>query len=208
MAECTVSLTPGADIQAHIAANAVICLAPGRYPGVLRVDVPVTIQASGGAILDAAGRGVVMHIAEHGIQVQLSGLTFTGGDAEFGAGLLVDSHGEVALDDCRFEGNTRGRGGGAAIGASRGRLLLRNVRAADDQDVVFTGVAQAAGDGVRLDAPLNVRDGAKVALKGGVVKHVTLRGTTTRQPELVLEDVQTGTVENHPTVPGRVVVRP
>ena len=74
--------------------------------------------------------------------------------------------------------------------------------------MVFTGVAQAAGGGVQLRAPLSVRDGVNVALKGGVVNHVPLRRTNTRRPELVLEDVQTGTVENHPTDPGRVVVRP
>ena len=208
MSDCTVSLTAGADIQPHIAPDAVICLAPGRYPGALRVAVPVTIQASSGATLDAEGKGPVVHITQNGIQVRLSGLTFTGGDAEFGAGLLVDAYGEVALDRCRFEGNTRGDGGGAAIGALRGRLLLRDVETSSGQDVVLDGVTEAAGEQLRLTAPLHVRDGAKVALRGGAVAEVHVRGTTTRKPELVLDGVDTGTVDNHATVPGVVRTLP
>ncbi|HCH62268.1 MAG: hypothetical protein CL927_15440 [Deltaproteobacteria bacterium] len=208
MSECTVSLPAGTDIQPHITPNAVICLAPGRYPGALRVDVPVTIQASSGATLDAGGRGPVLHVAEHGIRVRLAGLTITGGDAEFGAGLLVDTHGEVSLDDCEFVGNTPGRGGGAAIGATHGRLWMRNVRTAGAQDVVFGGVAHVAGESAQLRSDVGIRDGARVALRGGSVGQLTVRGTTTRQPEVVLEGVQTGTIENHPTVPGTIIVRP
>jgi hypothetical protein len=202
MNHCTVSLTAGAEIQSHLKPDAVICLAPGRYTGPLRVSVPVTIQASDGATLDAEGKGPVVHVVEDGIQVRLSGLTITGGDAEFGAGLLLDAYGEVSLSDCRFEGNIRGSGGGAAIGAIRGRLLLKNVRTADTQDMVLGGVTEAAGEHLSLGATLSIRDGAKVALRGGEVSRVTVRGTTTRKPELVLEDVKTGSIENHPTVPG------
>jgi len=208
MADCTVSLSPGADIQPHIAAGAVICLAPGHYPGALRIDVPVTMQASGGATLDAGGKGPVVHVTQNGIQVRISGVTLTGGAAEFGAGLLVDAYAEVALDDVSFEGNEPGQGGGAAIGAIRGRLLMRDVRASGNQDVVLDGVTEAAGDSVQLTGGLAVRDGAKVAFKGGTLGTVNVRGTTTRQPELVLEGVDAGQVTNHPTVPGVVRTQP
>lgn len=204
MAECTVSLTPGAAIQPHIQPDAVICLAPGRYPGTLRIEVPVTIQASSGATLDAEGRGPVVHIAANGVQARISGITFTGGASELGAGLLLDAWGEVSLQDCRFEGNERGQGGGAAIGAIRGRLLLKDVASAPGQDVVLDGVTEAAGESLNLSGPLHIRDGAKVALRGGSVQSVQIRGTTTRKPELVLHGVDAPRIENHPTVPGVV----
>ena len=208
MADCTVSLTAGADIQPHLTAGAVVCLAPGRYPGALRVEVPVTLQASDGATLDAQGRGPVVHVAANGIQVRLQGLTLTGGAAEFGAGLLVDAYAEVAVDGCTLDGNEPGQGGGAGIGALRGRLLLRDVQARSRQDVVLDGVAEVAGEDVQLAGTLHVRDGARVALQGGRIHAVSVRGTTTRQPELVLEGVETGSVTNDPTVPGVVRTRP
>jgi len=202
VSDCTVTLSPGTDIQPHIQPDAVICLGAGRYPGALRIEVPVTLQADAGAVLDAEGRGPVVHVAKNGIRVRLRGLTLSGGAADFGAGVLVDSYAEVALDDCALEGNERGRGGGAGLGAIRGRLLVRNLSAAADQDVVLDGVTEAAFESSTVAGSLSVRDGAKVAVRGGQVGRISLRGTTTRKPELVLDGVDTPPVDNHPTVPG------
>ncbi len=207
MAECTVSLTAGADIQPHIAPDAVICLAPGRYPGALRISVPVTIDASSGATLDAEGKGPVIHVVQNGIQVRLRGVTLTGGSAEFGAGLLVDAYAEVALERVVLADNLGGEGGGAGIGAIRGRLLMNAVEAGSAQDIVLDGVTEAVSEAGTFSA-LHVRDGAKVAVRGGSIQAVEVRGTTTRKPELVLQGVQTGSVTNHPTVPGVIDTRP
>ena len=200
--DCTVTLSPGTDIQPHIQADAVICLAAGRYPGALRIEVPVTLQADQGAVLDAEGKGPVIHVAQNGIEVRLRGLTLSGGASEFGAGLLVDTYAEVAVDRCTLRGNEGGQGGAAGLGAMRGRLLVRQLKADPDQDIVLGGRAEAAIEASTLPGALSVRDGAKVGIRGGQVGPIDLRGTTSRKPELVLEGVDTGVVDNHPTVPG------
>ena len=208
MSDCTVTLSPGTDIQPHIEADAVICLAAGRYPGPLRVEVPVTVQAESGAVLDAEGKGPVIHIARNGIRVRLRGLTLSGGSADFGSGVLVDSYAEVLMDDCTLERNERGRGGAAGLGAIRGRLMVRNLTAAADQDIVLDGTTEAAIESSTLGGRLAVLDGAKVGIRGGSVGPVELRGTTTRRPELVLDTVETPLVENHPSVPGKLRTSP
>jgi hypothetical protein len=190
------------DIQPHIQTDAVICLQAGHYPGPLRIEVPVTLLAEHGAVLDAQGKGPVVHVAQNGIQVRLRGLTLTGGSAEFGAGLLVDTYAEVSVHSCTLRGNERGRGGAAGLGAVRGHLLVRQLKADADQDIVLSGRAEAAIEASTLAGALSVRDGAKVGIRGGAVGPIDVRGTTSRKPELVLEGVDTGAVDNHPTVPG------
>jgi len=202
VADCTVTLSPGTDIQPHIQPEAVICLSAGRYPGALRIEVPVTLQADAGAVLDAEGKGPVVHVAKHGIQVKLRGLTLSGGAADFGAGVLVDSYAEVVVDNCVLSGNERGRGGAAGLGAVRGRLMVHQLTADADQDVILDGMTEAAFEASHLSGALSVRDGAKVGIRGGSVGQIDLRGTTSRKPELVLQGVDTPAVDNHPTTPG------
>ncbi len=202
---CTARVAPGAPIQPHLVDGAVVCLAPGVHPGGLRVTASVDIIGEPGAVLDGGGRAPVVHVAANGIELRLQGLELRNGYAEFGAGLRVDAYAQVAIENCVVRDNIAGQGKGVGIGMARGRLLAKGLRTGPGSDLFFDVVAEGALEDAVLDGGLHVRDGAKVALRGGsVAAPLTVAGTTTRRPQLVLEGVTAPAVDNHAQLPGTV----
>jgi hypothetical protein len=202
---CTVRVEPGQPLQAVLTEGAVVCLAPGVHQGGLRVEVSVDLLGEPGAVLDGGGRGPVVHVAANGVELRMRGLELRNGAAEFGSGMLVDAYAQVVLEDCGFSANAVGQGRGAAIGMARGRLVAKGLRTAVDNDLFFDVLAEVALDSPAVQGGMHVRDGAKVAVKGGqLAGPLTVAGTTTRRPSLVLEGVDAPAVDNSATVPGSV----
>jgi len=203
LVNCTASIAPGEDPTPHIRPGATVCFKEGRHAVNLRIEVPITLVGEPGAILDGGGKGPVIHIAKDRVVVSIESLTLTNGYAEFGSGMLVDGYAKLALDKLHFEGNQAGKGGGAGLGARVGMLTLTDCSFAKDDDLIVTNIAKAELSNTTVAGQAVVLDGAKLVWSGGKVGTLTVRGTTTRAPEVKLVGVD-GTVENDPNLPGQV----
>ena len=207
---CTVTVEPGSDVAAAVAAQgpdgAVICLAPGTHRVNLDLTESVTLRGADGAVLDGGGRGPVVRVGAHGTQVRLENLTLRGGAHEFGSGVLVEGYSDVTLVGCTVDGNRRGPGGGAGLGARRGTVRIEGGRFGDRDDLVFGTVVEATLVGVDVAGDLLAQDGAQVTLEGGrVVGTVRLQGTSTRRPTVTVDGAEVGAIDNGGQWPGVVV---
>ena len=198
--------------------GSVIELAPGVHPGGLFIEADLEVRGVGGAvdsgadagspsildaILDAGGRGAVVHIAEDGLQVLLAGLRLRGGNAQLGAGVFLEGASAVVLRDLVIEAG-RAPGGGSAVSAIRGQLTLERCRV--EGEALFTGVARVTLRDTVVTEDLLVREGAQVALVGGSVEGMLdIRGTTTRKPTVTVDGTLLRDVHNNPTLPGELV---
>ena len=108
-------------------------------------------------------------------------------------------------DDCVIDGNTASQGG-ADLGASRGTLV---VSGGTVRDVLLTGLSEATFTDVTVTGDLRLRENAALVLSGGsVAGEVTVRGTTTRTPWLVVDGTHPAhPVDNDPSAPGAVQSR-
>jgi len=211
---CTVTVEPGGDLAAAVAAQgaaagaegAVVCLAAGVHRVNLDLAESVTLRGADGAVLDGGGRGPVVRVGVHGKQVRLEHLTLQGGAHEFGSGLLVEGYSDVTLVGCTVDGNRRGPGGGAGVGARRGTVRIDGGRFGDRDDLVFGTVVEATLVGVDVAGDLLAQDGAQVTLEGGrVVGTVRLQGTSTRRPTVTVDGAEVGAIDNGGQWPGVVV---
>lgn len=70
-----------------------LCVGPGRYPETLTLRQSIVIVGTGGAgetVVDAEGRGRVVTVLPGAGDVELQGLTLSGGEAEEGAALRAE----------------------------------------------------------------------------------------------------------------------
>jgi hypothetical protein len=207
MTPCTVTLSPGDDVQAHLVEGAVVCLRPGVYPvsGGLFIEHSLTLRGEAGVVLDAQGRGSVVHVAADGLSVHLSGLVLSHGHAELGAGLRLSGASEVRAEDLAVRANDPVGPQHAGIGAQRGVLHLVGARLEGADGVWLTGVVDATLTDCILSGPLTLREGAVVRVEGGQLDGpVRLRGSTTRAPSLTLVGVRAPQIENDPALPGTI----
>lgn len=145
------------------------------------------VDASGLAI-DAAGESRILEV-EAGASVSLQGLTMTGGNAKSG-GAVLNSQGELTLNDCTLVNNLAVDGGGIFNDSSQGdaSLTLNNCRlsfnTADfDGGGIFNSGSSATGSEVLLrnctvSENNSVNGGAIANLSNGGNIDLTLDATT------------------------------
>ncbi|MDH3402525.1 MAG: nitrous oxide reductase family maturation protein NosD [Acidobacteriota bacterium] len=119
------AVAPGelAAVLARAAAGDTLRLEPGIHPGPVRVDLPVRLQGSPGAILEGPGAGTVLTLTADGIAV--SGLTVRGSGADLArdeAVILVAEARDVTVEGCRVEA----RAFGIYLEAGGGHHILGN----------------------------------------------------------------------------------
>lgn len=96
----------GAELSERIAAargGETIVLSAGEYAGNFEIDVPMTLTAEAGAVLNGSGTGTVLTVLASGVVIR--GLTITGsgpGPVGSPAGILIDGD-DVLLDEIRVE---------------------------------------------------------------------------------------------------------
>lgn len=200
-------LEAGSDLNealAQAADHAVITLAPGTYPAVLRLTRSVTIQGTGDptqVILDADERGRVVTVEAKEIEVTFQGVTLKGGRAEAGGALSLRGRSRVSLRDCILTENQGYRIGGGAIYASIGRLDLERCRVADNE--------APGGTAIRADqvVHLSIRDSlvvGSVDRSHGLVMLLDAADVTVERSTLVAEGGPAvslaGTRSRHPTL--------
>lgn len=208
MSECTVRIEPGQPIEPHLAEGAVLCLAPGVHPANLVLTTSVTLQGEPGAILDGQTQGAVVRTEANKLEITLRGLELRSGAAELGSGVLLEGYSKLHIQGCTIAGNSAGRGGGSGLAARRGWLFMSDTTVGPEDEVVITNTAEAEISGSTLQGDASFLDGAKVTVKGGsIAGTLTLRGTTSRAPVVVLEGVEVGTLDNHAELPAELTVR-
>ncbi|PKN59206.1 MAG: hypothetical protein CVU56_01635 [Deltaproteobacteria bacterium HGW-Deltaproteobacteria-14] len=208
---CTVSLAPGADLAAALAAaapGAVVCLAAGRYPAsiVLARDVSLRGAGPGEVVLDAEQRGPVIAVHADDVTVRLEGLTLTGGSAPQGGAVLLTGLSRVELSGCLLHRNMARQGAGGAIYADQGAVLIERCRIADNDApdapaACVDGIASLrvsisllVGEGGRAASVVRVRDGADATFANATVvaqgqaSALHVSGTTSRAPEVLVRD--------------------
>ncbi len=196
---CTITLSPGDDLAAAVASGGTICLQPGVYPGGLLVESSVTLVGEPGAILDAGGRGAVLHVSADDLQVELRGLTLRGGHSELGATVLVEGWSEVKLTHCLLQPGTPSQSGAAGLGVQRGHVVALGTSL---PDALLTGLAEVELRQCMVAGPVRLREGAKLTLVGGSVQGaIDMRGSPRRAPVLTLEGVEVQ-VDNDAQHPG------
>lgn len=206
--ECTTRIAPGDNLAAALTEGAVICLAPGEHQGPVEIAHSLTVIGEPGAIISGGGRGPAVRILTHKIQVTLQGLTLTDGYAEAGSGLFLDGFAEVLLDDCTIEGNRQGSGPGTGLYVGLGHLTVRGTTFGENDDVVITQIGKATFERSTIQGDMQVTDGAEVQIRGGsIAGTLTVRGTTSRAPTVVLAGVKTGDIANDEQLPGDLTVR-
>lgn len=223
MEDCTTTVSPGADLQKELdrlPAGAVLCLAPGRYKGGVRIARSVTVRPGGpgDVVMDSDLGGGVVQVASDGVRVVLEGLTLTGGNWPGGGAVAVTGHGaQVSLRGCRVARNrARTKWLGAVIAVGHGnQVILERCRVTDIEADDASGPGQAvavtqegrlvvtdslvagrAGQGGSLIA---VRDGASVVIERSTLvnegdgRALEVFGTTTDQPAVtVLDSIVSG----------------
>jgi hypothetical protein len=192
----------GDPIPRRLPSGSVVTLAPGPHPDGVFVEGDLEIHGTG-STLDAHGRGAVVHIAEDGISVLLTGVTLRGGNSQLGAGLFVEGASDVVLRDVVIEAG-RAPGGGSGVGAIRGRLTLERCRV--QGEALFTGIATVTLRDTVVTQDLLVREGARVELIGGAVEGMLdIRGTTTRKPTVTVRGAALSDIHNNPQLPGELI---
>lgn len=201
------TVAPGDDLAARVAEGGELRLQAGTHVARLMIERSVTLIGEPGAVLDAGGRGCVVHVSGDDAAVVLRGLTLANGRGELGAGLRVDGWSDVRVEDCAFEGNLAREGGGNGLGVARGSVSVERTRFADGQGLLLTQLAEIVLVDTTIEADVRLREKAQVTIRGGrIAGEVSVRGTTTRAPRLVLDGVTLAVpVLNDPELPGEIV---
>jgi len=209
--DTTVEATDGALRTAIDAADdgAVLCLKPGTHRGSHPVSRSVTIRALGdGVVLDANGEGPVLGVLGDKLNVELHGLTLTGGEWEAGGAIGLESRSTVTLIGCTLRGNKTGEYGGGALFARRGTVVLKDCLIEDNEGkwggaLLADGVStwRVSGTTIRGNrgarGAVAVREDAEVTLTGCTIADNTVdegdgaqiyvSGTATEGPTIVLD---------------------
>jgi hypothetical protein len=176
----------------------------GTTEGPLFFEADATVEGEPGAVVDAQGRAPAVHVAAHGLTVTVRGVTLTNGYGETGSGALLEGYSTLVLDGCAFRDNREGQGGGRGLTARRGTLVARSCTFGPREDVIVTNTATATFEGCDI-GDLAVLDGATVTLKGGRVRRLELRGTTSRVPTVTIDGTEIGELANDPILTARIV---
>lgn len=197
-----------AELQAALAgADPTIELAAGTYTGCLVIGRSVRLVAAAdttdsSVILDADRSGSVVMVDEDGINLELVGLTLTGGKAETGGAVLLGAFSEVLLDRCVLVGNRCPDGPGGALWADAGTATLVGCEIADNQAqklpaLAILGVATVAlRDCVVAAGPasaclVSVHDGGELHIEQSRITAesgtaIRVSGTSSRRPTVVI----------------------
>lgn len=216
MDTCPVTAQPGDDLQGvldQVPEGGTLCVAPGRYPGRLRIGRAVTIRAesSGEVVLDAELGGTVVHVACDRGPVVIEGLTLTGGNGSQGGAVAVTGMGaEVVLRGCSIARNrARTKWLGAIITVTHdNQVVLERCRTMDIESDDASGPGQAvavtqAGKLVVKDSLvvgrtgkggslIAVRDGASITVERSTLvvegegRVLEVFGTTTDKPAVTI----------------------
>lgn len=216
MTQCERQVQPGAALEEEIARlpdGGTLCLAPGRYPGGLRIERSLTLRADGEAVLDSGHQGTVIHVTGEGTKVVIRGVTLTGGNAQHGAAVVVTgSETEVVLEGCVLKGH-RARTkwlGGVVVIRDDARVTLRRCRVVDwesDNDagsgqgvVVTSGGRLILADSLLVGRArkggslITVRDNASALIERSTLVNegdgavLEVRGTTTDTATATVQD--------------------
>ncbi len=198
---CTLHVPVGSPLPVEYPDNAVICLASGRHSGHLFVERSVTLRGEPGAILDAGGRGSVIHVATDGTTVQIEQVTLTRGHSELGGGLRVDADSRVVLVGVTFENNRADAG--EALGLVRGEVRLHDCTVTGSVHV--GGFAMLYTEASKLSGQTTLVDSAEMQVTDGTLADsVRLVGRPRQQPVLHIAGARVTTIEQHPKFPGIV----
>jgi CSLREA domain-containing protein len=137
-----------------------IVVPAGRFlltGGPLDVQKPTTLTGAGArsTIIDAGGLSRVLEVTTGSGSLTAAGLTLTGGRADAGAALRVDTGADASLASAAVRGNaTSSSGGGDREGAISvgGSLALRAVTVSGNSATATSPQAVAQGAGIRVDA--------------------------------------------------------
>jgi len=157
-------------------------------------------------VLAADRRGSVLFVQTDAIEVELVGLTLTGGKAEVGGAVAMSAFATVVLRGCTLRGNAASEGVGGAVHADAGRLELRGCAVVDNTcglgvavhadgvaSVVLadgTDVRGAVSEGAGL---VQARDGAELEVTGSRIaatrgSALAVSGTASRKPDVYIRD--------------------
>lgn len=206
-----VHVAAGDDLGAAIAdapAGAAIELADGAHEANLNLTKSVTMRGSGPDRVTLSGGGTDSVLAVHAddIEVQIEGVTLTGGSATQGGGLMLTAMSKVSLTGCVLRDNTGRQGPGGAIYADMGTVVLERCRIEDN---AATDAAAALIDQIATlvmsdssvtekgrvgQTALWIRDGAEARLTRvtvvatGGASALRVAGTSSRVPEVSVHD--------------------
>jgi len=196
-------LAAGQSLKEAIASHKTILLSPGRHRGGIRIDKNVKIIGEVGAVIEGDGSSPAICISGDEIEVALNGLSIENGTAEFGSGVLIEAYAEVSIESCRFKGNAKGAGGGAGIGILLGRASLKDCRFEANQDAFVSNIGEATFANCALLGGLSAYEGAQIQSRGGEIKgQLSIRGSSSRQPHILIDGTPIESIDNHATFPG------
>ena len=230
MTECTKTVRPGQDLGAVLSTapdGAVVCLAPGRYAGGLRVERSVTLRGEGEpgeVVIDADDAARVLTVVAKGAKVLVESVTLTGGSADAGGAVTTETFAELVLRRCVLRGNRSRDFGGGAVYASRGHIVLERCRLVDN--TARQGIAVLASQVARIEvrdslvistdpkgAALAAGDGAELTIERSTIvcagPALSAAGTTSRAPKVAITDsIVSGRplLTNSPRLPATVVI--
>ncbi len=194
-----------------------IVLAQDWWDNVLTVNQSITIDGGDGVTIDASGAqgdygSSVFRIVggTEDAPVTLRGLTITGGDADNGGGVYVES-GYLVVEDSTITGNNAKNGGGVYV--YRGSVAFDNVEISDNKTTAQYG---SGGDGAAIfvnhqfastatfDACLIVDNdaegrGAVAAIRSGAtieIANTTIAGNDSAKGAALYAGTSTVAVEN------------
>ncbi|WP_407183169.1 nitrous oxide reductase family maturation protein NosD [Bradyrhizobium centrosematis] len=123
----TVTAVPGQPLQAMLdgaSAGDVVELAPGEYHGAVRIDRPLQLVGSRGAVLDGDGSGNVITVSAPDVTIRGLTIRASGRDLQaMNSGIFLQKTAERAkVEDNRLVGNLFG----VYVHGARGSLVVRN----------------------------------------------------------------------------------
>jgi predicted outer membrane repeat protein len=213
--QCTNPAQPCKTIpRAHLvsAAGDVIIVSAGTYPERITITKAITISGAGAAstiinvnqVGPANAPAVIVNASPNTAPVTISGVTITGGFANFGAGLQVNN-GIVVVNDSTISGNkaattTPAASGGGGIGVL-GRSFTASQQLTLNRVTVSGNTTTARGGGIYAAGPVTINDstftGNSATVQGGGAYLAKLVAADT--PTLTSADTTTGSTFSNNT---------
>lgn len=205
------------DVLADLEEGGVVRLGAGEVDGGVTLRKSLTLVGDGEASRLVGGGTRVLRAVGEGVVVTLEDLVVADGSADVGAGVLLVDGASLVARRVRFEANAaRHKGGAIALSDGRCELLgceLVDNRAAMGGAIYVDGLGtlelqggSIAGNKGTTGAGVHVADGALARLTGVVFSDqagdgldVSVAGSLTRAPEVVLTQCQVGEVASRPS---------
>lgn len=216
MAELT--LGEGDDLEAAIGEvgdGGVVVLAAGDFDGGLTIRHNLTLRGEAGTRI-VGGRGSVLRVIGEEVVLVLEDLEVIEGRAELGGAVQLLDGASLVAKRCRFENNSARHKGGA-IHLAEGRVELTHCvlignRAGMGGAIHVDGLGTLVVDGGEVrdndagtGAGVHVSDGAEARMTGvifggqlGDELDVSVAGSMTRAPEVVLVGCEVGRTASRP----------